>query len=59
MATAIKNAGSADPAAIRDALAAIKDFPSPLGIYSFNENRDPVHTPVVLIVTDGKFEVFQ
>lgn len=41
MATAIKNAGSADPAAIRDALAAITDFPSPLGTYSFDENRNP------------------
>ena len=59
MATAIKNAGSTDPAAIRDALAAITDFPSPLGNYSFDENRNPVHTPVVLIVTDGKFEVFE
>ncbi|MEZ4770534.1 MAG: ABC transporter substrate-binding protein [Caldilineales bacterium] len=59
MATAIKNAGSADPAAIRDALAAIKDFPSPLGTYSFDENRNPVHTPVVLIVKDGKFQVFE
>ncbi len=59
MATAIKNAGSADPAAIRDALAAIRDFPSPLGTYSFDENRNPVHTPVVLIVKDGKFQVFE
>ncbi|MCB0251627.1 MAG: ABC transporter substrate-binding protein [Anaerolineae bacterium] len=59
MATAIKNAGSADPAAIRDALAAITDFPSPLGTYSFDANRNPVHTPVVLIVKDGKFQVFE
>ncbi|HRX04845.1 MAG TPA: ABC transporter substrate-binding protein, partial [Anaerolineae bacterium] len=57
MATAIKNAGSADPAAIRDALAAITDFPSPLGTYSFDANRNPVHTPVVLIVKDGKLGV--
>lgn len=59
MATAIKNAGSTDPAAIRDALAAITDFPSPLGVFSFDQNRDPVHTPVVLIVKDGEFQVFE
>ena len=59
MATAIKNAGSTDPAAIRDALAAIRDFPSPLGNYSFDENRNPVHTPVVLIVQEGQFAVLE
>lgn len=59
MATAIKNAGSADPAAIRDALAAISDFPSPLGTFSFDANRNPIHAPVVLIVTDGKFQVLE
>jgi branched-chain amino acid transport system substrate-binding protein len=58
-ALAIKNAGSVDHAAVRDALAKIKDFASPLGSYSFDANRDPVHAPVVLTVKDGKFEVFK
>lgn len=58
-ALAIKNANSVDHAAVRDALAQIKDFDSPLGIYSFNDKRDPVHAPVVLVVKDGQFEVFQ
>ena len=58
-ALAIKNAGSVDHAAVRDALAQIKDFDSPLGKYSFNAQRDPVHDPVVLIVKGGKFTVFQ
>jgi branched-chain amino acid transport system substrate-binding protein len=58
-ALAIRNAGSVDHAAVRDALAQIKDFDSPLGKYSFNDQRDPVHDPVVLIVKDGKFIVFQ
>lgn len=57
MATAIRCGDSADSAAIRDALAAIADFPSPLGIFSFDENRDPVHTPTVQIIIDGKFEL--
>lgn len=56
---AIKNANSTDPAAIRDALAAIQNFPTPLGAFSFDANRDPVHTPVVLIVKDGQFALFE
>lgn len=56
-ATAIRCADSSDPAAIRDALAAISDFDSPLGLYSFDEDRNPVHDPVAQIVVDGKFEI--
>ncbi|MCU0476260.1 MAG: ABC transporter substrate-binding protein, partial [Anaerolineae bacterium] len=44
MATAIRCGDSAEPAAIRDALAAITDFASPLGLFSFDEDRNPVHT---------------
>jgi branched-chain amino acid transport system substrate-binding protein len=58
-ATAIKNAGSVDHAAIRDALAQVKGMDSPLGSFSFDEKRDPVHDAVVLTVKDGKFVVFQ
>jgi branched-chain amino acid transport system substrate-binding protein len=58
-ALAIKNAGSVDHAAVRDALAQIKDFDSPLGKFSFDANRDPVHSPVVLTVKGGQFVVFQ
>jgi branched-chain amino acid transport system substrate-binding protein len=57
LATAIRCANSADHTAIRDALAGIKDFASPLGNFSFDENRNPVHEPVVQIVKDGKFAV--
>nr|MCU0466811.1 ABC transporter substrate-binding protein [Anaerolineae bacterium] len=57
MATAIRCGDSAEPAAIRDALAAIVDFPSPLGLFSFDENRDPVHAPVVQIAEGGAFSV--
>lgn len=58
-AVAIKNANSVDHAAIRDAMAQIKDFDTPLGVFSFNEKRDPVHEPVVLVVKDGQFVVYQ
>ena len=55
LATAIRCADSDDHAAVRDALAAIKDFDSPLGVFSFDENRNPVHDPIAQIVKDGKF----
>jgi branched-chain amino acid transport system substrate-binding protein len=57
LATAIRCADSVDRTAVRDALAAIVDFDSPLGLFSFDENRDPVHEPVVQIVVDGAFAV--
>ncbi|MCA9950450.1 MAG: ABC transporter substrate-binding protein [Anaerolineales bacterium] len=56
---AIKSANSTDPAAIRDALTAIQNLPTPLGEFSFDANRDPLHTPVVLIVKDGQFALFE
>jgi branched-chain amino acid transport system substrate-binding protein len=56
MATAIRCGDSADRTAIRDALAGITDFDSPLGVFSFDENRDPLHPPIAQIVVDGKFQ---
>jgi branched-chain amino acid transport system substrate-binding protein len=57
MATAIRCADSTDRVAVRDALAGITDFDSPLGVFSFDENRDPVHEPVAQIVQGGAFTV--
>jgi branched-chain amino acid transport system substrate-binding protein len=57
VATAIRCAASADPAAVRDAMATITDFDSPLGVFSFDEDRNPVHEPVAQIVSGGKFEL--
>ena len=58
-ATAIKNANSVDHAAVRDALSKISGLESPLGSFSFDAKRDPVHDAVVLTIKDGKFTVFQ
>lgn len=55
MATAIRCANSADRDAVRDALAAIEDFDSPLGMFSFAEDRNPIHDPIAQIVVDGVF----
>lgn len=62
MATAIRCADfaadddlAAQRTAIRDALGAITDFDSPLGVFSFNE-REPQHDPIAQIVSGGKFQ---
>jgi branched-chain amino acid transport system substrate-binding protein len=59
IAAAVKKAGSVDHKAVRDALAQTKNLDSPLGLFSFDANRDPLHSPVVLIVKDGKFQIFE
>ena len=58
LAEAIKNAESTDSAAIAAALAAVQ-VDTILGNFSFDANGDPIYDPVVLVVKDGKFEVFQ
>jgi branched-chain amino acid transport system substrate-binding protein len=57
MATAIRCADSADRAAVRDALAAIEGVATPLGSFSFDADRNPVHDPVVQVNAGGAFAV--
>ncbi len=52
---AIKKAGSADPKAIRDALAETKDFPGAAGMISLDVNGDAVKSAILKTVEDGKF----
>lgn len=59
IANALKNAGVANSQALRDTMAKIKDLDTVLGKFSFNEQRDPVHTPVVQMIKNGKFELFK
>ncbi len=59
LAHAIKTAGSSDSKLVRDAMANIKDLDTVLGKLSFNAQRDPVHPPIVQIIKNGKFELFQ
>jgi branched-chain amino acid transport system substrate-binding protein len=58
MANAIKTAGAADRAKLRDALAATRNFQGVVGKFSFDAERDVVMTPSVLIVKGGKFAIF-
>ena len=58
LAKAIADAPSSDSRAIRDALAQIENLDTILGSFSFDANGDAVYDPAVVIVKDGKFEVF-
>ena len=42
-----------------DALANITDFDTILGKFSFNNVGDAVYDPIVLIVKNGEFQVFE
>src|SRR5215207_4847072 len=53
MFAAIKRSSSLDGPAIRDALAATKDFPGVTGNVTFNENRDAVKPIVMIEIKDG------
>ncbi|MCP4106262.1 MAG: ABC transporter substrate-binding protein [Desulfobacteraceae bacterium] len=55
LAAAIRKANSSDRAEIRDALTKIGEIDSPLGLFSFDKNREPVHEPVVQVMDNGKF----
>ena len=51
---AIKTAG-ADRAGIRDALAAIQNFPGITGVTSFDDDGDVIKEVLILTVEDGRF----
>ncbi len=59
LAAAIAKAGSADAAAIRDALAQTMNFPTILGNFSFDPNGEAVYDPIVLMVKDGELQLFE
>lgn len=59
LAEAIAKAHSTDAAAIRDALANVKDFDTIFGKFSFDANGDAVYDAKVLIVKDGELVVFE
>ncbi len=58
LAEAVRNANANDADAIRDALANISDYDTVMGKFSFDENGDAIYEPKVLIVRDGKLELF-
>ena len=59
LAEAIANAQSTDSTAIRDALANITDFDTVFGAFSFDDVGDAIYDPKILIVVNGKLEIFK
>jgi branched-chain amino acid transport system substrate-binding protein len=59
LAEAIGDAQSKHPTAIRDAMANIMDFDTVLGQFSFDVVGDAVYNPIILIVDNGQFQVFE
>ncbi len=59
LAEGIANAGATDPIAVRDALAAIRDYDTIFGGFSFNDVGDAVYEPMVLVVENGELKIFE
>jgi branched-chain amino acid transport system substrate-binding protein len=51
--------GKGGRADVKAGFSKVKDFPTPLGKFSFLENRDGSHDPSVQVVKDGKFQIVQ
>ena len=58
LAEAVENAETPDSIGIRDALVNISNLDTILGQFSFNEVGDGAYEPTVLIVKNGRLEVF-
>lgn len=59
LADAIERAGSTDSAAIRDALAATRDFPGLTGSITFTPAGDAVKGYRKLVIENGQFQVYE
>ena len=58
IAEAIRQSGmKGDRESIKAGFAKVKDLPTPLGKFSFLENRDGNHEPAVQQVKDGQFQI--
>ncbi|HRG56641.1 MAG TPA: ABC transporter substrate-binding protein, partial [Lacunisphaera sp.] len=56
---ALKRAGTTDGPKLRDALAATKDFAGATGRITFDAQRNPTKSAVVLTVKNGRFAFVQ
>jgi branched-chain amino acid transport system substrate-binding protein len=59
LADALERAGSDDPEDLRAALLATRDLDTPLGPFSFDASREPTIQPVVQVVENGAFAIFE
>ena len=56
---AIRRAGTTEGPKLRDALAATKEFSGATGLITFDAQRNPTKSAVVLTVKDGRFAFVQ
>lgn len=56
LADAIRRAGTTEGPALRDAIAATRDFNGVTGITTLNEQRDATKPAVIITVKDGEFQ---
>ncbi len=56
---AIRRAGTTEGAKVRDALAATRDFPAVTGRITFDAQRNPTKSAVVLTVKNGRYAFVQ
>jgi branched-chain amino acid transport system substrate-binding protein len=59
LATALRLADSTDRVVIRAALDTIEFVETPLGLLTFDDDRNPNHLPVIQVVENGAFILFQ
>lgn len=59
LADAIRRAGGTDPAKLRDALAATKEFDAVTGKITINAQRDATKSAVILQVVNGAFKYIE
>ena len=55
LADAIRRAGTTEARALRDAIAATKDFPGATGVTTLDANRNATKPAVIITVKDGAF----
>jgi branched-chain amino acid transport system substrate-binding protein len=59
LAAALQQAHTAsDPRAVRNALEAMHDLETPLGLFSFTDAHDPAYPATVQVVHQGRFQPF-
>jgi branched-chain amino acid transport system substrate-binding protein len=59
VATAIRRAGSVDNEAIREQLTMTSGYNGATYIHSYNENRHPIKSAVIMGIKDGKIKFHQ
>ena len=59
LAIAVEAAGSTDPVAIRDAIAAITDYKGATSISRFDENRHPDKSVGVFQILNGQTQPYK